>query len=301
VSRKQDVASINDYIKLLRPHQLVKNLFVFLPLFFGGKLGDTSALGMAFLAFVFFSLSGMGVYVFNDLRDADDDRKHPVKRNRPIAAGRISGVQASLLMALCIGLGLGGAACMPGWRLAALLAGYLTLNVFYTLKLKHIAVLDVTCIAVGFVMRVYAGAIAGGVQPSHWIVLMTFLLALFLGLAKRRDDLLLLATSGNRARKSLDGYNLEMVSAAMVMMAAVTIVSYIMYTVSPDVVVYHRSRELYLTTIWVVLGILRYMQVAYVQERSGSPTMVLLKDGFLIATILAWLASFMLIKHVSGL
>jgi 4-hydroxybenzoate polyprenyltransferase len=291
------VASFRDYVKLTRPHQLIKNGFLFLPLFFGNKLTDAHALGQVCLGFLCFSLAGMTVYVFNDLRDAEDDRLHPVKRNRPIAAGSIGVKEACVMISAFALLSLCGGSLLLGWLFTSILGAYLVLNITYTLGLKHIAVLDVTCIAVGFVMRVYAGGAAGQVRTSHWIVLMTFLLALFLALAKRRDDLHL-AKSGAKMRKSLDGYNMEMVSAGMNIMAAVTIVSYVMYTVSPEVVAFHSSRHLYLTSFWVVIGIMRYLQITYVQSKSGSPTMILLQDVFLIVVILSWLASIFVMKYV---
>jgi hypothetical protein len=137
-----------------------------------------------------------------------------------------------------------------------------------------------------------------GILPTHWLVLMTFLLALFISLAKRRDDLLL-ARSGNSGRKSLDGYNLEFVSGAMMIMAAVTIVSYILYTVSPDVIQKHGSTHLYLTSFWVIIGLLRYMQITFVREASGAPTQVLLKDPFLHVVLVLWLISFVIFIYVA--
>ncbi len=293
------VASLNDYIRLVRPHQFVKNLFVFLPSFFGHRLGDPAALWTACLAFAGFCLAGGAVYVFNDLRDVEDDRKHPSKKDRPIASGQVTPGEAVRLIMILLTGALAVALVVADWRYLAVLFSYLGLNVAYSLGLKHKAIVDVSCIAVGFVLRIFAGAIAVEVRPSQWIVLMTFLLALFLALAKRRDDLVL-SQEGQRMRKALDGYNLEMVSSAMNLMAAVTIVSYIMYTVSPEVAAYYGSRQLYLTTIWVILGILRYLQVTYVRLKSGSPTKVLLQDRFMQLVVLAWLATFFLVIYVFG-
>ena len=291
------MALLRDYLILTRPHQLIKNGFLFLPLFFGNKLTDLHALGQVCIGFCCFCFAGMAVYVFNDLRDVDDDRKHPVKCKRPIAANKVGAVEAVLMILILAALALTGSSVLLGWAFAGIVGAYLFLNLVYTLGLKHVAILDITCIAVGFVMRVYAGGEAGNVRTSHWIVLMTFLLAMFLALAKRRDDLLL-AKGGAKTRKSLDGYNMEMVSSGMNIMAAVTIVSYVLYTVSPDVVAFHSSRHLYLTSFWVIVGILRYLQITYVQNRSGSPTKVLLQDIFLILVILCWLASIFVIKYV---
>ena len=187
---------------------------------------------------------------------------------------------------------------LHNWAYLGILGIYIFLNTFYSLKLKHFAVIDVTTVAIGFVLRVFAGGFAIGILPSHWLVLMTFLLALFMSLAKRRDDLLL-ARCGNPHRKSLDGYNLEFVSGAMMVMAAVTIVSYILYTVSPDVIQKHGTANLYLSTFWVIIGLLRYMQVTFVREKSGSPTQVLLRDRFLQLVIFLWLLTFLGLIYVA--
>ena len=178
-----------------------------------------------------------------------------------------------------------------------ILGSYLVLNLIYSFNLKHLAVLDVFCIALGFVLRVYAGGVAAGVVISHWLVALTFLLALFLALGKRRDDLLQ-TNAGNSVRKSLDGYNLEFVGLAMGVMAAVIIVAYFLYTISPDTIARHGTDQLYLTSFWVILGLLRYFQITLVEERSGSPTIIFLKDTFLQITIIFWLLSFFLLHYL---
>ena len=268
------------FIKLGRPHQYVKNAFIFLPLFFGYNLSNTASIISTLWAFVVFSLAASSVYVFNDIRDIEEDLSHPNKKFRPLPSGQITKQGAFLFFSvLVIGTLLLGSLLLPPIFLAILLF-YLVLNIAYSFFLKHIAIIDVVCVAIGFVLRVFAGGVAAQVRPSHWLILMTFLLSLFIALAKRRDDLLL-ATNGNNLRKSLGGYNLEFASNSMMIMAAVTIVSYILYTVSPEVSAKHGSQNLYLTTFWVIIGFMRYMQLTFVHERSGSPTNVLLKDRFL--------------------
>jgi 4-hydroxybenzoate polyprenyltransferase len=165
---------------------------------------------------------------------------------------------------------------------------YLLINIAYSFFLKHIAIIDIVCIAAGFVLRIFAGGVSANIDNSHWIVIMTFLLAIFLALAKRRDDILL-AANGNDTRKNIKGYNLEFVSSGMMVMASVIIVSYILYTVSPEVTAKHGTNQLYLTSFWVIIGILRYMQITLVEERSGSPTMLLLKDIFLQTVVILWI------------
>jgi decaprenyl-phosphate phosphoribosyltransferase len=270
---------------------------VLLPLFFGWKLSDQAAISGTLLAFAVFCLAASAVYVFNDLRDAPQDREHPIKKNRPIASGLVSTGLAWAYLAVLAGAALALTPLVPGKAFAGILGAYLAINVAYSLGMKHMAIVDLMSIAVGFVLRVFGGGVASGITPSHWIVIMTFLLALFLGLAKRRDDLLL-AACGPKTRKCLDGYSLEFVSLCMAVMAGVVIVSYILYTLSPDVMAKHGTEQLYLTSLWVVAGILRYMQITYVEQRSGSPTQVLLRDPFIQVCIGFWVVSCYLILYV---
>ena len=290
---------IRFYISIVRPHQYIKNGFVFLPLFFGYKLGDPSAVWKTVCAFVVFCLAASSVYVFNDIQDIEEDKRHPVKKERPLASGQLRRTEAvyTLLFLLFFSLVL-SALFLPASFFIVLVV-YLLLNALYSLWLKNISVLDITIIAFGFVLRVMAGGFAADVRVSHWILLMSFLLALFLSLAKRRDDLLLIK-SENGSTKYNDGYSLNFVSTGMIIMAAVTIVSYILYTVSPEVVSKHNSQYLYLTSFWVVLGILRFMQITFVHGRTGSPTHVLLKDFFLQAIIVLWLFTFFILFHING-
>lgn len=285
-------------LQLARPKQYVKNAFIFLPLFFGHKLLDGPALMSAGWTFLAFCLTSSSVYVFNDWRDIEEDRIHPVKCARPLARGALSVSHAFLFMAgMLVVVTLLVALFLPA-EVGMILVGYLVLNVFYTFGLKHIALIDVTCIAVGFVLRVLVGGVAADVEPSHWIMLMTFLLALFLALGKRYDDLLIAAT-GKAPRKCLSQYNLDLVQSAMVVMAAVTIVCYIMYAVAPETVAYYDSKSVYLSTFWVILGILRYLQLTMVQSCSGSPTEVLYTDRFLQLLIAGWLLTLYFFLYMS--
>lgn len=283
-------------LQLARPHQYVKNGFIWLPLFFGHQLRSPSALFHTLLAFIAFCLAASAVYVLNDLRDAEQDRQHPEKRLRPVASGAVSPMEARIFfVALAAAAVLTSLLTLPAAGFAVV-GGYIVLNVGYSSFLKHIAVVDIICIAMGFVLRVLAGGFAADVAISPWIIMMTFLLALFLALAKRRDDLLLV-DQGHATRKSLDGYNLEFVSLSMGVMASVIIVAYILYTVSPEITAKHGTSQLYLTAFWVIVGLLRYMQITFVENRSGSPTKVLLRDYMLQAVIGLWLASLYLLLY----
>jgi decaprenyl-phosphate phosphoribosyltransferase len=297
--KESPITKVRVFLQLARPDQYVKNGFVFLPLIFGHQLFHADAVAVVLVAFAGFCLASSAVYVFNDLLDVEEDRIHPVKCHRPLASGRISPRQAAWFGALLAIGSLGVGFCLLNWTYIGILIAYLLLNIAYSLRLKHMAIIDVVSVSTGFVLRVFAGGVVIGILPTHWLVLMTFLVALFISLAKRRDDLLLLARSGNSTRRSLDGYNLEFVSGAMMIMAAVTIVSYILYTLSPDVIQKHSSRHLYLTSFWVIIGLLRYMQITFVSEKSGAPTQVLLKDPFLQVVVVLWLISFLLLTHVA--
>ncbi len=285
------VSSAKHIVALLRPHQYVKNLFVLMPLFFVGRVGDVDLLARALLSFVAFCCVASSVYVLNDVLDVEADRKHPRKRHRPLPSGAISVRIAASVGVVCAAAGL-GLALLVSPSVLGVLAGYAALNVAYCVHLKHVAILDVVVIGIGFVLRLFVGSVATSVPLSMWIVVMTFLLALFLGLAKRRDDLLLLAQTGKSMRRSIDGYNLQFVDAAMAIMASVVIVAYLLYTTTHEVVDRLGSEHLYLTSLFVIVGILRYLQIAFVEEQSGSPTRVVLRDRTVQGAVVLWLLAF---------
>ena len=282
------------YYRLIRPHQWIKNLFLFAPLFFGFD-HDTTHLLYVVYGFILFSFAASAIYILNDYYDIPSDQAHPTKRHRPLASGTIAPWRALSLMGVLILI-----AVVGSWHLSerfgAIIISYILLMITYTYLLKHHAIIDISVIAVGFVLRIFAGASLIGDTPSMWIVLDTFLLALFLALAKRRDDCLL-ALQGTKTRSNIDGYTIEMVNAAMVLMAGVSIVAYIMYTVSPEVITRFGTSSLYLTAFFVILGFLRYMQLTFVEHKSGSPTKVVLSDLFLQLVILGWIGLFYLIIH----
>lgn len=175
---------------------------------------------------------------------------------------------------------------------------YVLMNIAYCIKLKHIAIVDVFIISLGFVLRVLIGGFATGIYLSHWIVLMTFLLALFLAFAKRRDDVVLYEESGVKARKNVNRYNVAFMNHAIGIVAGITMICYIMYTVTPEVMARFESRYLYITSFFVLAGIIRYLQVTIVDLRSGSPTKVLLRDRFIQACIVGWVTTFFVIIYV---
>jgi decaprenyl-phosphate phosphoribosyltransferase len=287
-----------EYLRLLRVHHYLKNGFIFLPLFFAGEIMRLKPLCLAWRAFVCFSLLASFTYIFNDLKDLPEDREHPTKRLRPLANEAISKRAACVTMALLLIVGLGLSLYWFHYDLIAIVGFYLVLNILYSIKLKHVPIVDIAIIAVGFVIRLFVGSAAAHVPLTVWIITMTFLLALFLGFAKRRDDVLIYSRSNKKTRKSIDGYNLEFVNAGMVILSGSMIVSYLMYTLSPQTIFRFGTDKLYLTTIFVILGVLRYLQISFVEENSGSPTTVLLKDAFLKTTIILWFLSFIVILYV---
>ncbi len=175
---------------------------------------------------------------------------------------------------------------------------YIALNFGYSFYFKRIAILDVTIISIGFVLRLFVGSAVIEIPLSMWIVIMTFLLSLFLALAKRRDDVLLFINTGKKMRKAIGGYNLQFIDGAMMIMASVVIVSYILYTTSIDAFQSAQSEYLYLTALFVILGIMRYLQIAFIESDSGSPTKIIFNDKFIQVTILAWILSFVWIIYL---
>lgn len=286
-------------IKLLRPHQWVKNGFVFLPLFFDRHMMDVEYLIPAIVAFMAFSLAASGIYCFNDIYDVEADRKHPKKCKRSVASGAISIPVAYSLMGFCFALSMDILLLGAGNYIEyGIIIFYVLMNIAYCVKLKHIAIIDVFIISLGFVLRVVIGGFATGIYLSHWIVLMTFLLALFLAFAKRRDDVVLFEASGVKARKNVNRYNVAFMNQAISIVAGITMICYIMYTVTPEVMERFGSPYLYITSFFVLAGIIRYLQVTIVDLRSGSPTKVLLRDRFIQACIIGWVATFFVIIYV---
>lgn len=288
---------LNDLIKLCRPYQYTKNLFVFIPAFFAFQFTDAGLMIKALIAFIGFSLSASAVYILNDWVDRHEDALHPEKKHRPLAAGRINAQVAFSFLALLL-LGGASAALLISSSTFFLILTYLILNLAYTLKLKHIAIIDIVIISSGFVIRLLVGAEATQVDLSHWIIIMTFLLALFLSLAKRRDDVLIYLLTDKKMRKVIDGYNLKFLDAAMIMTSSIVVVAYILWSISPEVAERLNTPNIYLTALFVVLGIMRYMQISFVEEKSGNPSKVLLKDRFIQLTLLGWVSAFVWILYL---
>ena len=282
---------MKNYLNLLRPHQYIKNLFIFLPLFFALEITNIDLLLRAFVAFIAFSFTASAIYILNDYFDIEEDKKHPKKKYRPLASGEISKIEAVVIMMILFIFGI-GIMSLVSFKALMVLLFYVFLNIGYSYYLKHVPIIDVSIIAIGFVLRLFVGAFVANVNLSMWIVLMTFLLALFLALAKRRDDVLIFNRTGKKMRKVIDGYNIDFLNIAMAIMASVVIVAYIMYSTSKEIIEKFHNDYLYISSIFVILGILRYLQISFVYEDSGSPTKIVLKDRFIQLVILGWIMYF---------
>ncbi len=279
------------YILLLRSQHYLKNISIFFPLFFAMQITDSRLFINCLIAFLSFSCCASAIYILNDYRDIEADRLHPIKKMRPLASNAIPLTRAFILMGFLLVFGFSLMLTLSPLA-SYVLAGYIVMNIGYCFGLKKFSILDVTLIAIGFVLRLFIGSIVCDIPLSMWIIVITFLLALFLALAKRRDDVLVFLKTGKKMRESIDGYTLQFVDAAMMIMASIVIVSYLLYTTSTEVINKLHSNHLYLTAIFVVLGVMRYLQIALVEENSGSPTEVLLHDRFLQLTILGWCTFF---------
>ncbi|MEM9829783.1 MAG: decaprenyl-phosphate phosphoribosyltransferase [Bacteroidota bacterium] len=277
-------------IRLLRPEQWAKNLFIFIPLFFVGDFFNIESLLKLGVAFTSFSFVCSAIYILNDYRDIEADRAHPKKRERPLASGEVSKATGLLIMGILAIAGLGAGLMLNFWFLIILLT-YVAINIGYSFGLKHVGILDILLIASGFLLRTVSGGIVADVPISQWLITMIFLLALFLAIAKRRDDVVLGASSGVLIRKSVKNYNLEFVNACMTMIAGIIVVAYLMYTISDEVVM-RLGEHLVYTSVFVIAGLMRYLQIALVEKNSGSPTKLLYKDTFIQITLLGWILSF---------
>lgn len=290
------------YLKLLRVEQWVKNAFVFLPLFFSGNFFQTDLLLQSIYAFVVFSLTASCIYIVNDYSDIEADKKHPEKKHRPLASGAISkplalSILASLIVGI-VGLMWFGQQYfgINIWKFGAIILFYFVMNLGYTFHLKHVAIIDVCIVSLGFVLRVLAGGYATGIPISQWAILLTFVLALVLALGKRRGELINAQISG-KTRKALDGYNVQFADIALSISVTLAIICYLMFTVTPEV----QSKfgmKIFYTVLFVVFAFLRYLQQTLVYNKTESPTKIVYKDRYIQITILLWVMSFLfLIYH----
>jgi 4-hydroxybenzoate polyprenyltransferase len=277
-------------VRTLRPHQWVKNAFVLAPLVFAKHLFDQAYVVRAALATLAFCALSGAVYAFNDVRDVDADRAHPVKQHRPIAAGLVSEHAALTMAAVLAAAALAGAA-MLSVDLALVCGAYLVQNLLYSLRLKQVAFVDVMLIASGFLLRVYAGAVAIDVPASPYLLSCTVLLATFLGLGKRAHEMAWAEKAGRGVadtRAALAGYSPRVVRVAMVVLALATCAAYVLYTQDAHTLLFFHTRDLVWSTPFAVIGIFRFLQLALWRPREDSPTEAMLRDPLFLANLLAW-------------
>jgi 4-hydroxybenzoate polyprenyltransferase len=274
-------------LRSLRPAQWTKNLFVLAPIVFAHRLDDRALLDRAALAFALFCAGASAVYLVNDLRDREQDRLHPSKRLRPVASGDLpAAVAGGAALALGALAAAGGFALGP--RFAACLLGYLALNLFYSLALKHVVILDVMSIAAGFVLRVVAGGVAVGVVVSNWLILCTSFLALFLAFAKRRHELMLLADGASGQRRVLEQYSPTFLDQMINVVTASTLVAYALYVVAPETAERLGTSHLIWTMPMVLFGIFRFLYLLYQRASPRNPTEAILGDAPFLVNVALW-------------
>jgi decaprenyl-phosphate phosphoribosyltransferase len=275
-------------LKTIRPHQWVKNLFVAAALVFSRHLTNPEYVLRTGIAVLAFCLLSGAVYAFNDVRDVEADRAHPTKRNRPVASGALSERGALIASVLLAVIALGGCFVLS-WKLAAIAALYLAQNVAYSIKLKHIAFIDVGVIATGFILRVLAGAAAIDVKASGWLLVCTALVAIFFGLGKRAHELAWAESRGqaHETRASLSGYRFPVVRAAMFITGIVTCAAYLAYTLDPHTVEFFKTDKLPYSSPFVAVGILRFFSLALWWPKDESPTEAMLKDPWFLLNLVA--------------
>lgn len=290
------MAWLTRFIFLLRAHHWTKNLFIFIPGFFAGQLLDIDNLIILAQGFLCFSLMSSAVYILNDYRDIETDRLHPKKKNRPLASGKVP-VPVALVIMIVLFISAVGWAYALNPLFAYLLILYAVINIAYSFGLKNISLLDIFLLSSGFLIRTIAGGILLDVFVSEWLIIMVFLLSIFLAFAKRRDDLILAQKSGVLPRLSARQYTVEFINTCLSLISGIIIVSYIMYTISEQVIERTGHSNVYGTSFFVLAGLLRYLQITLVNNDSGSPTKVLLTDTFVQLTLLGWGLSFFLIIY----
>jgi 4-hydroxybenzoate polyprenyltransferase len=286
----RDRSTIHLLLISLRPEQWTKNLLVLAGLVFGGRLMDPGSVEIALVAFAIFCALSGAVYLFNDVADRTTDKNHPLKRERPIASGRLS-VPTALVAGLVLGTAGVQAAFMIRTELGVVAGTYVTMLLIYSAALKHVAILDVLMIAAGFVLRAIAGAVAVGVPIGHWLLVCTTLLALFLALSKRRHELTLLAEGATDHRRSLEEYSPYLLDQMIGVVTSSTLIAYTVYATSTDTAARLGTAKLGLTIPFVLYGIFRYLYLVHRKRGGGSPAAMLLTDRPLLGCVALWAAT----------
>lgn len=287
---------LKSIIKLLRPQQWLKNGVVLAGLIFAGQGTNPTYQIVTLMTIAAFCLLSSAVYSLNDIADINRDRKHPLKKNRPLAAGDISVSTAGVIGIVLTLAGL-ALTLYIGMGLFYVALAYLVLNILYTFVFKNIVIIDVMSIAGGFVLRALAGAVAINVEFSNWLLITTFVLALFLGLGKRRHEIMFLEEDASSHRKILDNYSPYLLDQLIGVVTASTVITYLFYTLSAEVSEKLHTEYLYVTIPFVIYGIFRYLYLVHKEDKGGSPTKLLLADRPLLADVVLWLVSIIIILY----
>jgi len=280
----------------MRPRQWVKNTFLFSGLVFSKNLFQAELLMKVSMGFILFCLAASSIYIFNDIQDRQNDSKHPEKGRRPIALGNLPVTQAYFVSVLLGGIALVFASVLD-LTFFALLVTYILLNLSYSLKLKQVVILDIMCIAFGFVLRILAGTTLAGIMPSDWLIVCTMTISLFLGFSKRRNELVFMVNHTDNQRKVLADYSIPFLDQMIAMVTACTVMSYILYTVSSETVARFGTRNLIFTIPFVLFGIFRYLYLIYHKRIIEEPTDLILMDFSSLFNILLWLGTIILIIY----
>jgi len=287
---------IKSVFQLIRAKQWIKNVLIFAPIFFSSNFFHLEILAETFVAFLCFCLVASAVYILNDILDIENDRIHPRKRHRPIASGQFSIKNVLLIKGVLLISGLAVMYYLSTQAFFLLLAYYL-LNVLYCFYLKKVPIIDFLIISFGFIIRILIGGVISAVFISQWLIIMTFLLATFLAVAKRRDDVFQFERLGKKHRKVVEYYNLDFMDRTISIVASVIMVSYLIYVTSDETKTFYDNNYLYISALFVFIGILRYLQIIYVKQESDAPTNIIYRDHFIQITILLWIISYLLIIY----
>ena len=278
-----------ELLRLMRPHQWVKNAFVFTGLLFGHAWHDPNLVVQVVIAFIAFCLLSSTIYIINDIIDLEQDRHHPKKNQRPLASSQVS-ITAAIILAVVLGVSGFGLSLGTSRIVIIILVAYALMNIAYSLRLKHVVILDIFIIATGFMLRILAGTLGVGIPPSQWLLLCGMMVTLFLGFTKRRAEIMALAEDKTAHRKVLAHYSPVLLDKMIGITAAGLIMSYSLYTMNPDTVRIHGTANLIYTVPFVMYGVFRYIYLLHHQSRGGDPSHDLVRDHHLLIVVGAWLA-----------
>ena len=273
----------------MRPHQWVKNVFLFAGLLFSKNIHNPLLFLNVIAGFIVFSLAASSIYILNDIIDIENDRRHPEKKKRPLASGQLS-ERSAWAAAVILALLSVFSAFLIDRQFFIIVVIYIVINIFYTMRLKNLVILDVMCIASGFVLRVLAGTALAGVETSDWLIICTITLSLFLGFSKRRHEIALIGNNAENHRQVLAHYSLPFLDQMIAVATACTVIAYALYTVSEETITRFGTRNLIFTLPFVLYGIYRYLYLIHERKSGGNPTSAVLHDRPLLFNCLLWVA-----------